>query len=349
MNFSEWTGPRQTIFFAESDDLIHWKRLGPEYKFVQDERWYAPLGRWDCIWTIPRPDGGLYGYWTASPKPETGGRFGFGQTLDGVKWEALPPPQVNGAGEGEVGAIEKVGDRYFMMFGCGGMLTLTADKPEGPFQAAIKNRLLLGGHTYFSRFFPSPDGLLVNHHSIAKDAHIFMGLLKQAFVDAEGTMRLHWWKGNDQLKLQRVEAVVPVSDTSNEPVLILDNSFNTSDGLILEGSILLPPSAYAARRGLYIEYASDQGVTVLFDSQGRAEISQVNYNGSICKTELRADREMSYESPARFRLVLQHSLAEFYLDNVLIECLSLPTFASGRIGLIRGGEMHAIAGLVAWS
>ncbi|MCK4601285.1 MAG: hypothetical protein KAU28_02385 [Phycisphaerae bacterium] len=62
MNFSEWTGPRQTIFFAESTDLIHWTRLGDELEFVQDERWYTRRGRWDCIWTIAKPDAdGLYG------------------------------------------------------------------------------------------------------------------------------------------------------------------------------------------------------------------------------------------------------------------------------------------------
>ena len=157
MNFSEWKGARQTIFFAVSDDLIHWTRLGAEYEFVQDERWYERLGRWDCIWTIPRRGGGLYGYWTASPKVETGGRFGFGQSMDGMKWEALPSPKVHGTTEGEVGAIEEIGGRYYMMFGnYPHMVTLVADSPEGPFHIAQKNRALLGGHTYFTRFFPSP-------------------------------------------------------------------------------------------------------------------------------------------------------------------------------------------------
>ena len=87
----------------------HWTRLGNEYEFVQDERWYERNGRWDCIWTIPRPGGGLYGYWTATPKAETGGRFGFGETLDGITWKALAPPKVSGVGEGEVGAIERIG------------------------------------------------------------------------------------------------------------------------------------------------------------------------------------------------------------------------------------------------
>ncbi|MBC8373299.1 MAG: family 43 glycosylhydrolase, partial [Planctomycetes bacterium] len=117
MNFSEWKGPRQTIFFAESTDLLRWKRLGGEFEFKQDERWYQPRGRWDCIWTIARPGGGLYGYWTATPKPETGGRFGFGETLDGIHWKALKAPEVTGVGGGEVGAIEKIGGKYYMMFG----------------------------------------------------------------------------------------------------------------------------------------------------------------------------------------------------------------------------------------
>jgi len=350
MNYSEWTGPRQTIFFADSNDLVHWRRLGKRFEFVQDDRWYAPLGRWDCIWTLPRPGGGLYGYWTATPKPETAGRFGFGQSLDGLKWEALPPPRVEGVGDGEVGAIEKIGDHFFMMFGWGGrMVTLTAEKVDGPFRASIKNQVLLGGHTYFSRFFPTPDGLLVNHHSIARDGSVYMGLLKQALVDQEGVLRLYWWKGNDLLKSQRSGAFIPVPDRSTETVLMLENKFDILNGLVLEGSLLLPSTAYTAQRGVYIEYETDRGMAVLFDSQGRAEIHLADERGSISKLELTADRELSYQNPAQFRLVLQHSLVEFYLDDVLIECFSLPSLATGRIGLIRGDNPHSIMNLLAWN
>ena len=156
--FSEWRGPRQTIFFAESKDLVSWTRLGNEYEFVQDERWYERNGRWDCIWTIPRAEGGLYGYWTATPKAETGGRFGFGETLDGIAWKALAPPKVSGVGEGEVGAIEKIGPKYYMMFGTGGlMVTLVADRPEGPFVAAGKNSATPGRAYLLRTFFPDPE------------------------------------------------------------------------------------------------------------------------------------------------------------------------------------------------
>ena len=112
----------------------------------------------------------LYGYWTATPRHETGGRFGFGQSNDGVHWQALKPPRVEGAGEGEVGAVEQIAGRYYMMFGTGGkMITLVADGPQGPFRTAARNRVLLAGQTYFSRFFPTPGGLLANHHAIAQN------------------------------------------------------------------------------------------------------------------------------------------------------------------------------------
>jgi hypothetical protein len=63
-NFSEQPQREaQHIYFAESEDLIHWKRCDIEFR--QDPRWYHEDGRWDCIYTIPRPGGGLYGYWTA--------------------------------------------------------------------------------------------------------------------------------------------------------------------------------------------------------------------------------------------------------------------------------------------
>lgn len=349
MNFSEWKGPRQTIFFATSDDLVHWQRLGGECEFVQDERWYEPRGRWDCIWTLPRPDGGFYGYWTASPKTETGGRFGFGQSTDGVTWEALPPPKVHGVGEGEVGAIEKMDGRYYMMFGSNGrMTTLVAEKPDGPFHVAAKNQTLLAGHTYFSRFFPSPHGLLANHHSIARDGHIYTGLLKRATLDVEGTLRLCWWRENDGLKRQRTAMEIPTTDIDNPLVLMLPNAFDVARGLILESRLLLPPTPFAARRGLYVECADGSGTAILLDARGRAEFGHTNLAGSIDAVEHRADREMHFGRPALLRLVLGHSLFELYLDDILIECFSLPTSATGRIGLLQGGDTHAFSNLTAW-
>ena len=347
MNFSEWTGPRQTIFFADSTDLIHWTRLGDELEFVQDERWYTRQGRWDCIWTIAKPDGdGLYGYWTATPREETGGRFGFGQSRDGVTWEALQPPVVHGIGEGEVGAIETIGGKYYMMFGAGGMYTLIADEPEGPFHLAETNAMLLGGHTYFSRFFPVGDEMLINHHSILREGPVHMGLLKRAVVDSEGVLRVAWWEGNDALKAESVDVIAP--QVSPGPgAAMLGNCFDLQRGLVLEGELSLPV-ADDAGCGLYIECEGGGGVAIVFDSTGAAELGTINADGSGFDVEIAEDRKMTFGERAAFRLLLKGQLLEVYLGDFLIECFSLPRAATGRVGLI-GADAASLDGLRAWS
>ncbi|HUT25096.1 MAG TPA: hypothetical protein VM492_12195, partial [Sumerlaeia bacterium] len=60
------------------------------------------------------------------------------------------------------------------------------------------------------------------------------------------------------------------------------------------------------------------------------------------------NREMRFGAPARFRLLLKGSLLEFYLDDILIECFSLPARAAGRVGLIRGSDPGAFRSLEAW-
>ncbi len=346
MNFSEWRGPRQTIFFAESTDLLHWRRLGDECEFQQDTRWYQPKGRWDCIYTIPRPGGGLFGYWTATPKPETGGRFGFGRTLDGVKWEALKPPETPGVGGGEAGAVEKIGEKYYMMFGHHPIMeTLIADRPQGPFHPAKKNRLLLSGHTYFSRFFPAPDGVLVNHHAIARSGPVHFGSLKSTVLDDEGTLRLGWWKGNEKMKGQAVDVkVLPAAPSGNMPMAMIKDPLNTDKGVILEGMLALPKTEGSLRSGLYVECAKDSGSAILVASDGTVELGPVNVDGTGFKAEKRVDREMSFGKPAAFRLLLKGSLLEFYLDDILIECFSLPGDATGRVGFI--GD---VTGVKAWN
>jgi len=335
LNFSYWIGPRQTIFFAESKDLVNWTSLGREYEFVQDERWYEAKGRWDCIWTIPRTGGGLYGYWSATPREGTGGAFGFGQSADGVTWDALPPPTAHGIGAGEVGAIEEISGRYYMMF-CAfvsktqsPMVTLVADAPDGPFSKAAKNYRLLSGHTHFSRFFPSPDGMLVCHHVIARnggvtysllDGRVSFAPLKQAVVDGKGTLRLGWWKGNEKMKHRAVAVGLPPDQAPGGAPVMLQTVFDTASGLILEGRLALPKTARAPRHGLYIEHAHGEGSAVLLDSKGMAEVGLMKWDGSGFRAEKEVNRERNFASPATFRLLLKGSLMEFYLDDILIEC-----------------------------
>ena len=240
MNFSEETGDRQNIYFAESKDLLNWTRLvGEQYRFVQDERWYKKNGRWDCIWTLPKPGGGFYGYWTASPLSEDS-KFGFGESDDGLRWKALEPPKVSGVNRkhSEVGAVEKIGNKYYMLLGNYSpyMVTLTADRPEGPFRAVKKNFNVLTGHTYFCRFFPHPtDGMLVCHFTRARNNQVSFAPLKDVRIDNEGTLRLGWWKGNEKMKHHSVKVEKP--DDTTKTVAMIGNSFNLKGGTILEGNL----------------------------------------------------------------------------------------------------------------
>ena len=60
------------------------------------------------------------------------------------------------------------------------------------------------------------------------------------------------------------------------------------------------------------------------------------------------DREWPFGPTARFRLLLKGSLIEFYLEDLLIDCYSLPQGASGRIGILPAGDPAALTALKAW-
>ena len=238
MNFSEQREGTQSVFFMVSEDLVRWERLGDEYRCDPDPRWYddTPTGRWDCIWSVRRPDGGFWGYLTARPWSHTSGltyeSVGKVESDDGLHWHAAAPPTIEW-GEwpkmdvGEVGAIEKIGDSYYLMLGYGesglgnrhalepldsrmGMYLFVADGPEGPFRAdhdayrLLTSPAVMGPGkypmTYFARFHPTQGGVLVNHHSISRSDTRWLAPLKRAVVDSDGHMSLGYWEGNDAAK-----------------------------------------------------------------------------------------------------------------------------------------------------
>ncbi len=69
---------------------------------------------------ISRPGGGCYGYWTADPVGAVG--FGFGESDDGIRWRALPPPLIDwdgedvvSSGQAEVTSVDQIGDKYYAL------------------------------------------------------------------------------------------------------------------------------------------------------------------------------------------------------------------------------------------
>jgi hypothetical protein len=180
----------QNILFAWSNDLLQWHKFDDNFEFRIDERFYKRIEqdahgpwedpRWDGICVVPRVEGGYYGYWTATPKDFLG--FGFGVSADGVHWKALEPPHIEWGDTPkmyfiEVGGVQEIEGKYYAMLAdyatvnCG-MFNFVSDMPSGPFRPSVKNFSLMRNqskmHAYFTRFLDSPDGILVNHHTLAE-------------------------------------------------------------------------------------------------------------------------------------------------------------------------------------
>jgi hypothetical protein len=177
---------------------------------------------------------------------------------------------------------------------------------------------------------------------------VYCAPLKATRVDAEGTLRLAWWTGNEKLKHEPIAGVSrpPQVRPDGRPEL-LDARFDTARGVVWEGTLRLPAGPDAQPHGLYVECGPDLGVAILVSGTGTTEIGPMRADGTGFTGEKKVDRQWSFGPSSRFRLLLKHSLIEFYLDDLLIECFSLPEPATGRIGVIES-EVECVADMKAW-
>jgi len=344
-SYSEWhmEGDKnvQTLLFAWSHDLSQWNKFEEEFAFRIDERYYKRIEpvtqgpwedpRWDGMCVVPRAEGGYYGYWTATPTDFLG--FGFGVSLDGLYWEALEPPQIEWGDTPkmyfiEVGGVQKIEGKYYAMLAdyasvnCG-MFNFVSDTPSGPFRPSSRNFGLMRNqskmHAYFARFLDSPDGILVNHHTLAEgqfsEAHyvVYYAPLKKARI-IDGTLYFAWWHGNDKLKRREVKL-----NPSGEQV-----QFETAQGLLLEGEQTLPGK-------LMIRNDNETGVGILVNDQGITEIGPINSDWTGFKCEERVDREIAFGGSPRFRLLLNRTMLEFYLNDIFIQCYTMEKESNGII------------------
>jgi hypothetical protein len=256
-------------------------------------------------------------------------------------------------GRCEHGAVAKVGETYCHMLGInGGMYTYLAERPQGPLRWAEKNAALLTSgddasatgarYTYFARFFHAPDGLLVNHHSIGRDGQVYFGLLKRAVFDDEGTFRLGWWDGNDVLKDHSVEISQPPEVEGSTPRTI-EQTLDAANGFVMEGRLRVPSDGDESA-GLYIETGEGPGTAILVGPGAVTDLGPMQSDGSAFQSESRIDRQYPFGHTAPLRLIVKRDLLEFYLDDILIQCYSLPTAATGRVGLI-----GSVSDVVAWT
>jgi hypothetical protein len=345
-NYSEWRKedrtPVQNLLFAWSHDLIHWHKFGNETMFRIDECFYEKVKadargpwewpRWDGMCVLPRPQGGYYGYWTATPRNALG--FGFGESLDGLHWQALEPPRIEWGDPPEmyfveVGGVHELEGRFYAMLGdyasihCG-MFTLTAGNPSGPFCPAAKNFGLLTNqsrmHAYFTRFLDTPSGVLVNHHVLARGQfsdeyfETYFAPLKRAVI-RDGGLYLAWWEGNDGLKQVQIET----PGVGKQPF-----RFDPAAGMLLEGRLDLPGS-------LFVGSGADRGTWIHVDAAGVTEIGPGSQDGTGFQAEERVGRQVLFPASPRFRLLLRQTMLEFYLDDLLIQCYMMESPADGTL------------------
>lgn len=204
-NFSELRNGTLEIFFAESDDLLHWTRIPSEQSISRlDPGWYAEGTefsdqRWDNIWAIPDESGsGYFGYVTAVAKDGPVGLRGTCASVrsdDGIVFTTGAPVIEPGlwGDKLEIGGVEKIDEQYYMFASqaeiplgmrwsahhpqaTGGVYVLRSGSQEGPFELDPRQRPVLVSapehYTYFSRFYRYGDTMLTCHHSLAPSRYI---------------------------------------------------------------------------------------------------------------------------------------------------------------------------------
>ena len=349
MNYSEWFGDKQDIMFVTSTNLLDWTKVDEKHRFVQDVRWYKEKGRWDCIDAIQRPDGSLYGYFTANPdatkvKYRPCG-FGFAESKDGIAWTALPP--VEGDIGGEFGGIQKIGTKYYMLIAEGRVAV--GDKPEGPFLVQKKNPNVFGRgcDIYFPRFFhTAPGGPLVNH--FYQNGPVYAAPLKDVEMDGEGVLRLKWWKHNDKLKAKQVETkpVAAGSDYASS-FSMLDTQLDLRRAHVIEGTLENAPLAAAAGGGpgIFFDLGNGNGCCLLLAREA-VPFGEIKADGSGFKVLQTSSRDLDLGQPLKFRVVIMENMMELYINDYLMNLKRLN--CNGRIGFISADNMTSFKNIKVW-
>ena len=326
-NYSEWrnddTGQkRQNILFAWSKDLIHWNKFGDDALFPIDERYYKRYGRWDCIFTMPRGEGGYWGTWTATPqrRESQGGGIGFGYSEDGVHWVAVDPASVESDGD-ESGAMVRHQGKIHTMFGLKGqMVAYVADGIEGPYSIALKNSLLLKRHhSYFSRYFDTPEGTLVNHHAMdgrkieTGRVITYAAPFKLFTLDQEGIQRWRWWSNNDLLK---GETVPPEERTDFQQGLFLEFQAEIHEEAPTKITLEIDGSDYV----------------ISIEASGKVRFTSTAAKEDWQRDHL-VDRDLPFEGKITCRVLARRGMLELYVNDYFIECWTMGCTDASHIRL----------------
>ena len=236
--------------------------------------------------------------------------------------------------------------------------------------------------TYFARFYRTPEELLVHHHSSEQNDVVWLAPLKRAVVDEDGHLKLGYWKGNDAAKgapievdlsacdrvlpAPNVEGRLPPTEFSSDlrmsesrleideahggGLFLLGNHFDLEQGVILEGTLEVhEPAKRWSGIGVFVEevFAQNRGTAVFVQTRGRTEIGRMNQGAKFLADDV-TEKGIAPGKPTTFRLLLRHSLLEFYLDDMLIQAYSRPMRQTGRVGLVFESGRAVFQDLNAW-
>jgi hypothetical protein len=237
--------------FAVSDDLRHWKKL-PGTEFGADERFYKKSPFYNQ-YSIRNPDGGWFAVLNAAPRDFMG--LGLATSMDGLKWECLPPLRVTGVADQQFGkagpsckavetsGIMKLGDRHFITGGnplANADIILAARDITGPYEPAQKNAIHLRIPQIFQRVYDLPGGYLSMPIVWANRDRRYYHVAPFRSVATDGeSLWFKWWAGNDKLKVHPLPATLP-TDAAPGGLRMLQETFDVAKGLVLEAKVALP-------------------------------------------------------------------------------------------------------------
>jgi len=236
--------------FYESKDLIHWSFL---YEVPIDPRFYRPDGRWDHMFMVPKVEGkpaeGSWGYVVADPLGHGG--FGLMDSPDGIHFTPVKAPDIIAdfpVPTLEVGGVKKFGNKYYFLggnvnhygFNGYGVYTYTSDSPTGPFRPDMGAYRLTGTSGIDGNYYihilagfvkDSAEDLVSDPFTFRSSAGTdgrgtWFLPMRKAIVDAQGHLRLAYWKQNDlakgnELKVDPAQNQVtfPPGQTAQDPIV----------------------------------------------------------------------------------------------------------------------------------
>ncbi len=115
-------------------------------------------------------------------------------------------------------------------------------------------------------------------------------------------------------------------------------STRADTGLILEGTLALPGSLFIGTQG-------EAGVSISVDTDATTIIGPAAQDGVLANCEEEVNREISLGPCPRFRLLLRHTMLEFYLEDLLVQCYTMARPMNGTISYHNAAALNSGAGL----